>query len=279
MRGWRVLMTGVVLALVLTVPVRQTGALGIDSINIFQGTDRVNGAVQDYFFEIEVHGTGIANAVFVCVDTGKWGALTDQGGGLWDNSQSFGSMAGLLAAHPADPTTQYRLYFNKQVSNPKPDNFAHWEDLVYLGFSATAPSGFATITYPTHLATGVALNPNYTWNSVVTFGTGLGRWVCDPGTGNDVYGVDYDNNMALMSWQPGGLTGNKTYEIEVSVAKYVGKKPLNLTMLSGDPFVYSGAFEDINLNEFTTVPEPLTTALVGTGVLALVGLRRRRRMK
>ena len=278
MKAWGMLMTVIALALALTVPVRRACALDIDEIRIMQGTDRQNGVVQDYFFELEVEGTGIANAVFVCVDTGKWGALRSDSPNEWDNNQQFGSMGALVAAHPSTGTTQYRLYFNRQVPKPSPDNAAHWEDFVYLGFATNAPTGYATITYPLHTATGVPLNPNYTWNSVATFGTGLGRWVVDTAAGTDVHEVEYDNDMTLMSWQPGGLAPGTMHEIEVSVGKYVGGKPMNLETYKKDAFTYSGIFEEVNWNGFTTIPEPMTAALVGTAMLALIGWRRRRRM-
>ncbi|HUW55747.1 MAG TPA: PEP-CTERM sorting domain-containing protein, partial [Planctomycetota bacterium] len=244
-----------------------------------QGTDRLNTSIQGYFFGVEVKGTDIANGVFVCVDTGKWGALSYDGTDSWDNDQGFASMASLLAAHPADPTTQYRLYFNRTVPNPKPDNFAHWEDVVYLGFSATAPTGYATISYPLHGATGVEVDPNYAWDNVQGKGKVLGLFVRNNDTDVELF-RELDNDMTRTSWQPGALSQDQTYRTTVAVAKLVGGagKPLNLTMLSGDPFDYYGVFADSNENEFTTVPEPSTVALVGTGVLVCIAVRRRRRM-
>ena len=268
MRSLGLLAMTVVLVLVLTALSREAAALDIDNIMIFQGTDRINGVVQGYFFEVEVEGTGILNGRIVQettggVPTGREFTLTN--GTDWDYDNDFSSWTQMLAIHP-DPV-HYHFHFNEALPS---------YDHVIVSFAIAPPSGFATITYPLHDATGVSLNPNYQWDNVEGYGDVMGMWVVD--AGSDIYEDVPVTDMTRTDWQPGSLPGG-TYEIEVSVGQMVGGGVLDLQMQSGDGFKYLGVFEEINWNEFSTVPEPATIALLGTAMLVFIGLRRRYRMR
>jgi len=263
-------MAAMTLVLCVGVTAQEAPALDVQDIYIFEGTDRVNGAVDDYYFEVEVQGTGINDGVFVCVDTATWYPLTvDPGGDYAWYDGNFASMAALTTTHP-NPA-QYQIYLNKTVPVPTPADF---EDTVLLGFAAAPPTGFATITNPTHMAAGVGTNPTYTWSTVSGMGTYLGTWVCDDLPGDDDIYDQVDTNMTRTSWTPGALDPWKSYQIEVDVLNLTGGAQLNLQMASGDPFVYTGPFEEINRHEFSTVPEPTSVWLVATAVLGVCVRRR-----
>jgi len=275
MRGRRIAVTAV-LGLVLSFVGSETVGLDIQEIYIFEGTDRTNGVADDYFFEVEINGTGLVDGVFVCVDTATWYPLTVSGGGTEaEFNESFGSMAALLTDHPNPATGGYHFYFNQTKPSPGLDDF---EDHVLLGFGAAAPTGFATITNPTHGETGVGLNPTYTWSDVSGAGAGyLGSWVCDMAADTDVF-EQVDTNMSRTSWTPGALAPSTSYEIELCVMNASGGGPLSLATAQSDAFTYYGIFEDNNINTFETIPEPISVCLFGTAALMGLGLRHRRRM-
>jgi hypothetical protein len=271
MRGVALSIAAVLLGLALVVPARQASALDVDKVLVYQGTDRHAGAVTDYFFGIEVLGTGVADITVTNDCTPTVYNLTNWGGNHWGISrESFGTGPLLLAAHPVP--NNYRFFIN-QISPGK------YQDNVALGFNQNIAGGYVNITYPLNNATGVPLNPTYTWDNAQGLGHGLFMWV---NKDNDaVYEKFPELDMTKMSWQPGPLASGTQYELEVAVGNWWNNLtgPLSTQTKGGDAFTYYGIRGQDNRVDFTTIPEPVSAMLVGTATLTLVGLRRRRRMK
>jgi len=262
----------VVVTLALTGLPREAAALDIDNILIVQGSHRTDGTpdTNGFFFVVEVNGTGILNGRIVQetmgeVPTGRQFTLSN--GGDWDYDNSFSSWAQMVSIHP-NPTI-YHFYFNEGHGDA---------DQVRVSIAIAPPSGYATITYPLHDATGVATNPTYLWDNVEAYGDVQGRFVLGS---DDIYS-ELDNNIAQTSWQPGPLDTGKEYGVRIAVGRQTGgSKPLVLHMHQdpNDWFTYHGIVAYCNKNDFTTVPEPGTIALFGTAMLILIGLRRRYRLR
>ena len=282
MRGRLVVLT-MVAVMGLTLGVREAAALDVGDIEIVQGSARTDGTIMGWFFEISVEGTGLKNG---CVFWNQHLAGDNISGNDWepfttsaDNAEAryyatFASQAALEAVHPT--SNRYDIFVNPTKPSPTTADFT---DRVNLGFTASRPSGFADITYPLHNATGVPLNPTYTWDNVDGFGEALGMFVVDTAADDEVHQNIPDNDMTRMTWQPGLLAPSTHYRLEVGVGDLTAGDNQILTMLTGDPFEVLRAYVDVNHVEFDTIPEPSTVAFVGTGLLVCIGLRRRRRLR
>ncbi|HUW57201.1 MAG TPA: hypothetical protein VMZ92_11235, partial [Planctomycetota bacterium] len=194
-------------ALLLALPAQRALAVTIDDIVIVYGENRIDGAFQCYGVSIYLEGaSGITDAVVEQVDTGKKYSLTDGGGGFWGWDNHFTSLATFQNLHPTD--TQYHFYFNETT----PGNY---EDEVIVGYALRPLTVFANITYPLHNATGVPLDPVYTWDNIEGMGWGHGKWVRQGDT--KVYAVCPDTDMTKVDWQPGTLSPGTTYTIHVGI--------------------------------------------------------------
>jgi len=273
-RSIRFVGVAVVVGLLVMVAAQEVFPLDVQKVAIIQAHGYTGGVSDGYFFEVLVEGTGITNARVV--DKTSNASLTHSGGNWWEYEDpvTYASYAALTTAHPASGwlTT---FYFNEG----QPDC-----DTDVLGYNVTAgPNGFATITNPTHNATGVDPNPNYQWSDVsgLSNAVGIHKFVDEAG-GPVWYQEFFDNDLTQTSWQPGALSWMTDYHICVAVVNLqggVGMPMQAMTNTRNDPYDYYGVFAQANENDFTTAPEPGTVALIGTAMLALVGLRWRRRMK
>jgi len=267
--------------LVFAASAGQTFAMDVQDIEIYCGVERTNGVVDTWYFEIEVSGVGLKNGVFwnqhlSTADPGtEWKAFTAVPGSENDlvYYETFASQAALEARYPN--SNGYHLYFNQTKTPP---TLADFEDQVLLGFAALPPTGFANITYPTHGATGVPLNPLYQWDNIEGLANVFGAYVFPTPDGDDVYELE-DNDMTTTSWQPGALNPLTEYTLEVCIANPTAGDEQTLSTLMGDSFDVWRAYDSCNSVDFTTIPEPTTWAMIGTGVLGVIGLRRRRRMR
>jgi len=256
------------LGVALMMPAQEAVALDVQKIYVYQGTALTNGVVDNYFWGVDVTVSGLDNGVVQVQGLASY-PLIHYGGNDWGIEQTYATGALLLAAHPIPVNNTF--LFNQKPGGSYVDN-------VILGYSNVNPvGGFAHITYPVHNATGVPLNPTYTWDNVMGLGQGLGLWV---NQGNNTPYEDFPElNMAKMSWQPGSLASGTQYEFEAAVVNFVGGQPLwYITTAAGDPAQYRGMRGQDNHVDFTTIPEPVSMMLVGTATLILVGVRRRRRM-
>lgn len=148
-------------------------------------------------------------------------------------------------------------------------------DTVDLALAPSVVTDFIDVTDPTHLTT-VALDQDVTWSDCsLCGGNAVGVFLLDVATDTDLnqFGT---TDKSGMTWDPGPLPGNTDLEIEAILGDYdfLGA-PLTTDTLN-DPFSMIGGFENINIIQFSTVPEPGTGLLVGLGLLGL-GLRGRSR--
>lgn len=273
-RSIRLLAVAAIVGLLLMVSAQEASSIDVQKVALIQGHGYLNGVTTSYFFEVLVEGTGITDARVV--DTSTNASLTNAGGNWWEYEDpvAYPTYAALTAAHPASGALT-TLYFNEAQLDCDTD---------VLGYNVTAgPDGFATITNPLHNATGVPLNPNYTWTSVaaLTNAVGISKFV-DEDAGPVWYQEFFDNDLTQTSWQPGALAGLTDFHICVAVVNLqggVGRPMSAVTNTRSDAYDYYGVFAQANENDFTTIPEPGTMALLGTAMLVAVGLRWRRRMR
>jgi len=275
MRGVGLSTAAVLLGLALVVPAQEAAALDVQQIYVYQGTALTNGVVSNYFWGVHLTVSGLDNGVVQVQGLTSY-PLSHYGGTNWGAGQTYATGAALLAAHPIPVNNTF--FFNQKPGGSYVDN-------VILGYSNVNPAGgFAKITNPLHNATGVPINPLYTWDNVMGLGQALGLWV-NPDSKNQVVNPGtvavYDDMPELitkMSWQPGGLASGTQFEIEAVVFNYVGGMPLGFVTVKGDAGTYYGMRGMDNHVDFTTIPEPMSAMLLGTATLILVGVRRRRRM-
>ena len=243
---------------------------------------RTNGVADGWAVNVLVHGTSINDIIFANLSTLSFYGLTNVGGGDFEFTKTFGSKAAMDAEF--QDARAYQFYFNQ--NHPA----VTFEDQAIIGYVANIPQGYANITNPTHLETGVSLNPTYQWdNAAGVAGTDvLGLWVLQ-GT-SSVFEVVPELNKGLTSWQPGVLGEGTAYEFQVGLMGLqknpAGGYPIVVTpTIAGDSFDFFGVYEQGNSVDFTTlrtgqeVPEPGTLALFGSAVLTLIGYGWRRGMK
>ena len=283
MRSVRWVTAALCLGLLILLSAQESSALDIQQILVYEGTFLTNGAITNSFWGVNVKATGLDNATVQVLNTGASYALVHSAANPdhWGIIQTFTSFANDLASHPIPCNNKF--YFNQKPGGS-------YEDNVTLGYNLGGGVGaFATITNPTQNSTGVSTNPNYTWNSVLGAGQDLGLFV-NLGANSILenlntiylYSDSPDNNLSKISWQPGSLAANTKYEFEVFVMNIDPTPPTSPLTAGGDAFTYYGMEGFDNHVDFTTgnpIPEPLSVMLVGTATLAVVGLRRRRRMR
>ena len=286
-RGWkmsrsiRLLAAAAVVGLLLMVSAQVAVPVDVQKVAVIHGHGRENGGSDYYFFAVMVEGADIDNVR--CVDTDSGGtprsmALTPESSTKWwyEDPVDYPTFAALCTAHK-NPNGLVSFYFNEGEAD------YDWDQVGYN--MPYGPTGFATITNPGHGDTGVLTNPNYKWTDVsaIPHAVGIHKFV-DEDAGPVRYEVFFDNDLTQTSWQPGPLAGLTDYAIGVAVVNVqssAGKFPITATTnVYSKSYDYYGVWASGNENEFTTmIPEPGTIALIGSAMLALVGLRWRRRMK
>ncbi len=271
MKGLWTVAAALVVGLVFAAP---ASAISLDNIVISKTIHRTNGTADGWEFGVEIHAPVLNDVIFANLDTSIFYGLTNLGGGDFEYSKSFPSLAAMNAEF--DNNVSYWFYFNM---HPGPT----FDDQMILGYVANIPQGDPNITFPTNNATGVALDPNYQWdNAAGIAGTNdLGLWVFQGG--NTVYEDVPETNKGLTNWQPGALNPGTNYEFQVGLIGLMNSNPIATSTLQGEGFTYFGAYVQGDSVSFTTgvgeVPEPATFALVGTAALTILGMGWRRRMK
>jgi len=266
MRAKSLLGVTVVLGLVLLST--QAMALDVQQVFVSYMEGRTDDTANEWAFQAFITGTGITDIVFQDQNSLYQGGIPYDPvrGGWFYRDDSYASRSAFDTDHP-NPTS-IKFWFN--YISP-----GVYTDLLTATYNTTEPTGFADITYPAHNQTGVGVNPTYTWDNVDGMGDTIFLSVEDDG-GSNVYYHGPDADMTMMSWSPVPSLGESTkYWFEVTLNK---TSSAALTTWLGDPVSYYGYNTDSNEVGFTTIPEPASLALVGTGVLTLVGLMRRRFM-
>ena len=242
-----------------------TWAVGLDvqEVYIDQYKDHWNGTVETNPFGIDiwVNGSGITSLSVVDPHLVSHGLVLDDG--EWAFYQGdFADLASLAISYgPGD----YVFTFNSGEVD---------EDTVTISYLYSEPTGFANITNPTDVETGVGLNPTYSWDSAAGYGDALGMWVVD-NLSNDIY-WNAPADINLTSWQPGVLAASTEYEFEISVITADGGAPQAKQTDGADAFDYYGLFEYINIVGFTTIPEPVSLLVLCIAGPMLFYRRRRK---
>jgi hypothetical protein len=261
--------------LAMTVSLTQASALGIEAINVVYSENRMDGATAGYAVDFQVQGTGITDAAFKNINTGVTTPMTFNAGiSKWEYGASFtnAQQAAFQSTFP-DPAN-YLFEFNLSGST--------YQDQVLLGYAVGEPSDYLHNTVPLMNATGVPLTPTYTWLPGALPLWALGERVRTTG-GVPLY-VDFVNlNVSTTSWTPGTLVPG-SYQFILEDYLITGGQPINTSTSNGDAFVYYGLYGQSNQINFSTgfstaSPEPVSLMLFGSAAVALIGWRRRNRMK
>ncbi len=252
----------------LVVPSVADAELDIEEIFINTAEDYLNGGVpllwDRYWMEdLKVVGTGITSVTVT--PTGKPPiALVFDGEG-WKLEGTIPQYATLALLRADYPVGNYVFSFNGG------------DDSVTVPYEPTAPSGIVALS-SIHGRTDVPWEiPTLSWPAYVGTGDVLGMYLFDPVAGDDLYENAPPVGIGETSWTlPGDLAPSHAYELEVSV--FAGS-PTTLLTGENDGFAYYPLFQNVNIAEFSTVPEPASLALVGAGFAALVARRTTRRLR
>ena len=246
-------------------------ALDVGSIAIRYSTVRVDGAVAGYSVSLVTQGTGISNVQVKNLNNSHVYSLSNVALNTWGFDNQFATLA--LFQDQQAPSCPYQFNFNET----SPGVFT---DSIILGYNAAEPRDYVHITFPAQSQVGVSLNPTYAWDNVDKLGEwALGMRVRREADGVDIYDVTPSFALSQTTWQPGTLAASTKYDIFLSIFNIQSGQPMNLQTASGDAFTYSGLFEQANERDFTTVPEPMSLMLIGTGIMGAFGVLRRRRLK
>jgi hypothetical protein len=257
---------------------QEASALDVQQIRVYEGAFFTNGVITNYFWGVNVKATGMDNGTVQVVNTGASYPLVHSisNPNHWGIIQTFTSFANDTASHPIPCNNTF--FFNQKPGGS-------YEDNVTLGYDPGAGvGGFAHITFPTHNAMGMPLNPTYQWDSVLGYGQDLGLFV-NLGANSilenlntiSVYNDVPDSDMTKTWWQPGPLAASTKYELEVFVMNM--DPTTSASTVKGDAFTYYGMRGmDNHVDFMTAIPEPISMMLVGTATLTVFGVRRRRRM-
>jgi len=240
-------------------------ALDIEEILINTAEDYLNGAAPPYdpywMEELAVVGTDIASVTVTPPGKPPLSLVFDgEGWELFGNNQ-YATLAALRADYPVG---DYLFSFNGGA------------DSVTVSYDPTAPSGIVDLSSIHGRADVPWQTPTFSWPAYAGTGNALDMCLFDPVAGSDLYEPP-PVDIGETSWTlPGDLAPSHAYELEVSVYAVQGGEPATLETVGGDDFTYYPVFENINIAEFSTVPEPATVALMGLGAVGLA-LRRRRK--
>lgn len=259
-----------VVGLIVTVTGAAQAALDIDSIFMTSVKDHLDGTAGgtpwgfEMWFDFDDKDT--LHHIDVTLSAGGVGSFTiNETAGYWEyGAFGYSTLATLQGDYPAGT---YTLDF-ENISNFSLRTVV----LDYTGLSK--PLDFADFTNPSYDGeTGISTTPTFEWDVDSGDGDALGMWLFDSDTDDDVY-EDVPVAMSTLSWTPGSLDPDHTYDLEVSV--FGAGATVGEDTVGGDTFEYALVFEYLNEIEFTTVPEPATIAMLGLGSLSLI-LRRRRK--
>jgi hypothetical protein len=256
-------------ALVTLCATDRASALDIVDVSILYLEDRRNDVPGPTPFSLEVlvEGTDISD-IDVTTPAGSGVAsfsLVDEGGGEWEYSSSgYADSASLISDFNAG---DYLFEFTGTGAE---------FDQITLTFDPTAPTDFIDVQDPAHGSTGVATSPTVTWLDCSGCGGDLiNMWVINTFTGDDEDSFE-TTDTSETTWNVGAvLDGNTLHELETGIVS--GGVTVETTDLLSDSFDYGPGWENVNITEFTTLPEPNTASLLLLGLLGLARLRAARR--
>jgi len=246
----------------LVAPSVADAALDIEAIFINTAEDYLNGAAPPYdrywMDELEVVGTGITSVTVTPPSKSPVALVFDGEDWGLEYSVQYATLAALRADYPVG---DYVFSFNGGA------------DSVTVWYDPTIPSGTVDLS-SIHGRTDVPWEtPTFGWPAYAGTGDALGMLLNDPGLYDDLY-ENVPVAIGETSWTlPGDLAPSHAYELEVSV---IAGSTTTLTTVGGVEFTYYPLFENINIAEFSTVPEPATLALLGLGAVGLLARRRRK---
>jgi len=119
------------------------------------------------------------------------------------------------------------------------------------------PTGPANITYPSHEATDIPVNPTITWEAPPGDVGALIMTVQDDETDIDIYETVIPSDDTI-SWTPGPLLPERQYDLELSAcaAKDWSGGALPTTTVGDDTFAYLLMIEHLNETTFRTGEAP-----------------------
>ncbi len=261
---------------------REVVALDVDSVRIEYWCDRTNGVRDDYFFNVEVEGTNITDVVFKDITSGQWYTLTEDASGTWVyEDHGYADVHDLWNTYAQ--ANSYQFLFNALV--PTPTSISDYDDNVWIQSFVEPPHLYAIIDTPTHGETDVPVTPLIEWQSV-DGASGLHAIQLElmDDSGNTEYEQYFGTSVVSHNIPPLGLYNLHPYQVAVRTLFIAPQSGLHTTA-DGDNLDFYGLFVEGNDVDFTTIdgehrePEPATIVLVGTALLTLVGLRRRRKMQ
>jgi hypothetical protein len=256
------------LSSVLLLTATSARALDIVSIEFLFLEDRVNGVpgATPHMLEVEADGTNIDSI----------NVTTPVGSTVTDFSLSYDSFSGdweyesINYATTGALTTAYNT--GDYIIDIIGDSGAS-TDQITLTFNPTQPSGFISGQSPSHGATGVSTSPTVTWNDCSSCGGNyINMWVINTVTGDDE-DMFSTTDTSETTWNVGAvLDGNTLHELEVGIANR--SVTTETTALLSDSLQYTAGWENIDITEFSTVPEPATGLSLLMGLVGLAFLRR-----
>jgi hypothetical protein len=256
------------LSSVLLLTVTSARALDIVSIEFLFLEDRVAGVpgATPYMLEVEADGTNI-DSIHVTTPVGS--TVTD----FWLSYDSFDGewdYESINYASSGDLTNAYNT--GNYIIDIIGDSGGSVDQII-LNFDPTQPSGFISGQSPSHGATGVSTSPTVTWNDCSSCGGNyINMWVIDAMTGDDEDWFS-TTDMSETTWNVAAvLDGNTLHELEVGIVNR--SVTTETTSLLSDSLQYTAGWENIDMTEFTTVPEPATGLSLLMGLVGLALFRR-----
>ena len=256
------------LASVLLLTVTSARALDIVSIEFLFFEDRINGVpgATPYGLEVMASGTNI-DSIDVTTPVGStvidFSLSFDVGEGEWEYFSADYATTGALTT--AYNTGDYIIDIIGDAGSSV--------DQITLTFNPTQPSGYMSGQSPSHGATGVSTSPTVTWNDCSSCGGNfINMWVANTVTGNDedTFSTTDTNET---TWNVGAvLDGNTLHDLEVGIVNRL--VTTETTVLLTDSLQYTAGWENIDITEFSTVPEPTTGLSLLMGLVGLAWLRR-----
>jgi hypothetical protein len=256
------------LSSVLLLTVTSARALDISSIELLFLEDRVNGVpgATPHMLEVQANGTNI-DSIHVTTPGGStiadFSLSFDSFGGDWEYDSVNYATAGEL-------TTAYNT--GEYIFDIIGDSGAS-VDQITLTFEPIQPSGYMSGQSPSHGATGISTSPTVTWNNCSACGGNyINMWVIDTNTWQDG-DMFSTTDTGETTWNVGAvLAGNTLHELEVGIVNRL--LTTEITDDLSDSLQYIAGWENVDITEFTTVPEPTTALSLLMGLVGLALLRR-----